>query len=218
MENLRTEEEQIAALKNWWKENGNSLLIGIGAALFILFGWKAYQNSVIDGKTEASLLYQQLITSVAQPGIEADDTSSVSYLAGELKENFSDTEYGIYAALFLAKEAVNADELESAITELEWVKQNTEDARLHSIVNGRIARVLSAQGKHDDALALLDTTDPVFAASYLEITGDIKKRQGDAEGAIEAYKEAFQLVKETPQVQPLLGVKLSDLGVNPESL
>lgn len=36
----RTEEEQVAALKQWWKDNGNSLIIGVGLALAVVFGWK----------------------------------------------------------------------------------------------------------------------------------------------------------------------------------
>ena len=44
MAELRTEEEQVQAIKDWWKNNGSSLLIGIGAALAIVFGWQAWQN------------------------------------------------------------------------------------------------------------------------------------------------------------------------------
>lgn len=218
MDNIRTEEEQIAALKNWWKENGNSLLIGIGAALLILFGWQAYKNSILDDKTEASLLYQQLITAVSQPMASEDEASTVAYLAGELKNKHSDSEYGLYASLFLAKDAVSNGELNKALEQLEWVKSNTEDSRITHIANGRIARILSAQGKHEDALAALIASDSAFEASYLEIEGDIKKRMGDEAAAVEAYKKAFVLVKENPQVQPLLAVKLSNLGVNPASL
>jgi len=34
----RTEEEQVAALKQWWNDNGNSLIIGVGLALALVFG------------------------------------------------------------------------------------------------------------------------------------------------------------------------------------
>jgi len=45
MAELRTDEEQVEAIKQWWKNNGSSLLIGIGAALAIAFGWQAWQTS-----------------------------------------------------------------------------------------------------------------------------------------------------------------------------
>jgi predicted negative regulator of RcsB-dependent stress response len=39
VDDIKTEEEQIAAIKNWWKENGNSLLMAVVAAIAIIFGW-----------------------------------------------------------------------------------------------------------------------------------------------------------------------------------
>jgi predicted negative regulator of RcsB-dependent stress response len=218
VDNLSTEDEQLAALKRWWSDNGNSLLIGIGAALAIVFGWKAYQNSVIQEKTAASMKYQELVTVATRNDFDSEEGETVSFLADQLKEEFEGSEYSLYAALFLAKEFVEDKNFEGASEQLNWVLANTEDSRLKHIVNARLARVLSAQDKHTDALALLTPTEESFKASYLEISGDIKQRQGDTEGAIEAYKSAFALVKATPQAQPLLAVKLSDLGIDPQTL
>lgn len=219
MTTYKSEEEQIAALKNWWKENGNSLLIGIGAALIIIFGWKAYQNSVIEQKTEASMLYQELISAATNTSLaDPEEGSTVQYLAGELKEKFEGTEYALYGAMFLAKDASNQGNLDEALSQLTWAKDNTEDVRLQHILTGRIARILSAQGKHEDALSALSATDSEFEASFLELKGDILQRQGKDEEAIAAYKKAFDMVKEEPQSLPLLAVKLSNLGVNPETL
>ncbi len=219
MENLRTEEEQLEALKNWWKENGNSLLIGVGVALALVFGWKAYQNSAEQAKAEASVMYQQLVAAATNDGFDSsDEASTVAFLASELKSKFDDTEYGIYAALFLAKEAVNNEDLPTAQTELEWVLEQSEDLRLQHIVKARLARVYSAQGQHDEALALLETSDPAFKASFLELKGDIYMRQDNEEQATQAYTQAFELTRDTPQALPLLGIKLADLGIDPDAL
>ena len=206
MTEFRTEEEQIAALKNWWKENGRTLLIGIGLALVIVFGWKAYQNNVIQMKTEASSLYQQLIAEATKNNFDDEGVATLNYLATEIKTKFESTEYAIYSAMFLAKEEFN------------WILANTDDARIQHIVTARLARVLSAEGKDEEALALLTATLPQFKPSYLELKGDIKNRMGEKEAAIEAYRSAYVLIKDRPQAQPLLAVKLSDLGVNPETL
>lgn len=218
MTTYKTEEEQIAALKNWWKENGNSLLMGIGAALAIIFGWKAYQNSVEQDKTEASMMYQELISAATEMSFSTEEDSTIEYLSNQLKENFEDSEYSIYAAMFLAKESASKGDLDGALNHLDWAKSNTEDVRLQNILIGRYARILSAQGKHDDALAMLVATDEQFKAAFLEIKGDIHKRKGEEEAAATAYTEAFTLIKENPQALPLLAVKLADLGVNPETL
>ncbi len=44
MSEMRTEEEQVEALKDWWKENGRSLLLGVALALAIVFGWKGWET------------------------------------------------------------------------------------------------------------------------------------------------------------------------------
>ncbi|TNC79913.1 MAG: hypothetical protein C9356_16645 [Oleiphilus sp.] len=217
MAEFRTEEEQIQAIKDWWKENGNTLLIAITVAVSVFFGWKAYQNSVVDSKTEASLMYEQLL-GAATTQSNASESSGVGYLAGQLKDKFGDTEYGIYAALFLARDGVENNDLDAAISELEWAKSMTEDSRLHDIINGRLARIYSQQEKYTEALTLLEAKEPEFEGQFLEIKGDILLRQGDESGAIEAYSEAYALVTDNPQALPLLQVKLADLGVTPENI
>lgn len=219
MSELRTEEEQIAAIKNWWKENGNSLLIGLGVAFAALFGWKAYQNSVIQQKTEASMIYQELVNAATQTKFDqAKEEKTISYLATKLKNKFHDSEYAIYGALFLAKDNVENDKLDAAKTELNWVLSNSEDPKIKQITKARLARILVSEGKNDEALALLKASNSEFEPSYLEIIGDIKLRAGDKAAAIESYKKAYALIKDTPQVQPLLSIKLSDLGINPQSI
>jgi len=214
-----TEEEQIAAIKNWWKNNGNSLIIGVGVALLIVFGWKAYQNSVIQDKTEASMLYQQMISAATSNNLNApEEGSTVTYLAKELKDKFTTSEYAIYAAMFIAKESIVDGNYDEAKIELNWIISNTEDKRLVHIANGRLARILSIQGDNEAALKLLVTSDSAFEASYQEIKGDIHNRSNDKTAAIEAYTKAYKLVKETPQALPLLAVKLSNLGIDPETL
>jgi len=214
-----TEEEQIAAIKNWWKNNGNSLIIGVGVALLIVFGWKAYQNGVIQDKTEASMLYQQMIGAATSNNLNApEEGSTVTYLAKELKSKFTTSEYAIYAAMFIAKESIADGNYDEAKSELNWIISNTEDNRLVHIANGRLARILSVQGDNEGALQLLDTNDSAFEASYLEIKGDIHSRSNDKTAAIEAYTKAYELVKDAPQSLPLLAVKLSNLGIDPETL
>ena len=47
MAELRSEEEQLDAIKRWWKSNGTSLIIGVVVAAAGVFAWKAWQNSCI---------------------------------------------------------------------------------------------------------------------------------------------------------------------------
>jgi predicted negative regulator of RcsB-dependent stress response len=52
--------------------------------------------------------------------------------------------------------------------------------------------VLSEQGKHDDALKLLDVTKAgAFGPLYHEARGDVLAAKGDAAGARQAYEAAL---------------------------
>lgn len=217
MDEFKTEEEQIAAIKNWWKKNGSSLILAVVAALAIVFGYRGWQGNVEANKASASALYQQLVNAVtAQQGL--GDETSIVFLATELKDKFGEMEYAKYAALFLAKVYAESGKYDEAIAELDFILNSTEDVRTQHIVTGRKARLLAAQGQYESALAVLNATDEAFKANFLEITGDIQLLQNDPEAAKQSYLSAYTLVQDEPQRAPLLGVKLSDLGVDTRSL
>ena len=39
-----TDDEQLAAFKDWWQRNGKPLVTGGLLALVIVFGWQAFQK------------------------------------------------------------------------------------------------------------------------------------------------------------------------------
>jgi len=213
----RTEEEQVAALKQWWKDNGNSLIIGVGLALAVVFGWKMYQQDVENTKNEASMLYQQLLEVAIGENISEESASTADFIANKLKDEFEGSEYARYSALFLAKSAVSKNDLDAAEAELRWVLNTNAESSLSKLVKGRLARVLDAQGKKEDALALLDDKNAgEYAAMYLEIIGDIHNRAGDIESAKSAYTEAYKAMKESGAQRPMLTLKMADLGISEE--
>ena len=78
----RTEDEELAVIRDWWQRNGKPLLTGGALALIVVFGWQAWQKHQLSEAQGASALYQQLLeTSLvanAQP-----DVSKVAELAGK---------------------------------------------------------------------------------------------------------------------------------------
>jgi len=213
----RTEEEQVAALKQWWKDNGNSLIIGIGLALAVVFGWKMYQQNVENTKNAASVLYQQLLEVALGPNATTESQASVSFIANKLKTEYQDTEYATFAAMFLAKNAIAEKDLDSAATELRWILDKNPETSLTPLVKARLARVLDRLGNQQEALALLDTKSAgTYTALYLEIKGDIYHRAGDNEQAKASYLEAYKAMKESGVQRPMLSLKMADLGISEE--
>jgi len=213
-----TEEEQVAAIKKWWKSNGNALSLGILLALAVFFGWKLYQKKVNSEKDSASRLYQQLITTAMTKNITKDDFKTIAFVAKKLKTTYPGTDYADFASLFLAKSAVEAGHLSVAEKELKWALKNQKDAAELPAIKIRLARVMAEQGKMDEALALIDkaiTADKKndFKGIYESVKGDILIKKGNKSQAIIAYKSAYNDFKSKKISSPILKMKLSNLGV-----
>jgi predicted negative regulator of RcsB-dependent stress response len=175
METHETEEQQIAALKSWWKENGSSIVTGIVLGLAVLFGakaWFAYQERTAQN---ASNVYMVMMNA-----LETGDAALVSERAGLLIAEFSRTPYAAFAALALAKLKLEEGELEAAQAQLQWALDNSSSAVIQDVVRLRLARVQIARGELDAAAQLLDQAVPgsAFDALYTEVRGDIHAARG----------------------------------------
>ncbi len=88
------------------------------------------------------------------------------------------------------------------------------DPQLGALARVRLARVLFALGRSDDALAVLDAagTDD-FAVEKLELRGDILSRRNDTAAAITAYRAAVERAgsREGATASRLLQLKLQEL-------
>ncbi|WP_114766407.1 YfgM family protein [Vibrio rhodolitus] len=203
MELYDTEEQQVEAIKDWWKENGKAVIFGAVIGLGGLFGWRYYQDSTIAAQEAASESYTKTIEQLAATGADAEaQVQSFIDANGE-------TEYAVLASLQLAKVQVEANQLDAAIEQLQWASTASKDQALQAVINYRLARLQSEQGKFDAAVAQLDKiTDEGWAGRVDELKGDILLRKGDAEGAYAAYTEAQQAGDASEALQ----MKLDDLA------
>ncbi|MCD1630389.1 MULTISPECIES: YfgM family protein [Marinobacter] len=214
MAELRTEEEQIQAIKDWWKKNGSSLLIGIGAALAIVFGWQAWQNHQAQQRAEAANQFATLLNAFAD---ESDENASetVAFVAETLRNDYGKSAYAIYGNLVLARQQMMVDgNAEAAIDSLNWALDKAADyPALSLVVRNRLARAQFAAERYDDALATLDgaANADAFAGVFSELRGDILLAQGDTDGARDAYITAREQNQQGRS--GILELKLSDLGV-----
>ena len=190
MEQYRTEEEQVEALKKWWEENGRSTMVAIIVALGLGFGWQGwlkYQQNELEG---ASNSYQSMLQKLS-----AEDNQGAAALAAELKQEFSRSTYAQFAALHLARIAVNEGDLATAEAELRWVLgRSDKGSDTMQLAQLRLARVLASGGDTGQALTILDSADPgAYAAAYQVARGDILLLEGRDAEAREAYSSAMML-------------------------
>jgi predicted negative regulator of RcsB-dependent stress response len=207
----RTDDEELAVIKDWWQRNGMPLLTGVALALVLVFGWQGWQRYQSNQSHGASLVYQQLLEAALDPSGKPD-AGKVAELAHTLKSDYAGTQYAQYGSLFVAKVAVEAGKLDDAASELQAIVDKPADDSLGEVARQRLARVLAAQNKPEDALKLLDAkVDPAFAAGREEVKGDVLVQLGRADDAHTAYEKAKAALSDDAAVGGLQ-MKLDDLA------
>ena len=193
MDTFRTEDEQVQALKRWWKDNGSSTLISVGLALLVVFGWCTWQAQQQIKIDTSSISYQELIQAAAVAMTDGDDIkiATAEHLAQSIKDDYSGSGYSHFAALLKAKQAVQDKDFPAAEAELRWVLAEKPSAGIRLITEFRLAKVLFAQNDADAALVLLSQQNTAaFAPQYAEAKGDILAAQNAYEAALETYQLA----------------------------
>ncbi len=207
----RTEDENLALMRDWWQRNGKPLLTGILLALVLVFGWQAWKKHETNKEQGASVVYQQLLESLLM-STGQPDAARVAELAGALKKDFPGTHYAQYGSFFVAKVAVESGKLDDAVAELQPIVDKPADAVLGELARQRLARVLAAQDKAEEALKLLDgDADKAFVASREEIKGDLLAKLGRTDEAHGAYEKAKAALSDEAAVGSLQ-MKLDDLA------
>ena len=88
------EQEQLATLKAWWKDNGGLVVTGLAIILVLISawnGWNWYQRSQ---SASAATMYEQL-----QHAARTNDVKAVRDTAGAILEQYPRTAYAPLAAL-----------------------------------------------------------------------------------------------------------------------
>ncbi|HEY9136174.1 MAG TPA: tetratricopeptide repeat protein [Pseudomonadales bacterium] len=216
MEPYTTEEQQVEAIKNWFKANGSSLVTGIVLTLLVVFGWKFWQQSTVESGEAASMVYKNMMEAAQMAFNDQDqeeNLATASHLAQQLIDEHRGSQYAHFAALTLAKIAViNADYV-AAEEQLNWVISQRPDKPLLYTAQLRLARVLAEQGEVERGLAVVDKDVPVsMQASFEEMKGDLYLLLGDNDNARTAYEKAAKAASDTGGPSATIQIKLDDLA------
>lgn len=215
------DQEQLEALKNWWKDNGKSLIIGLVVALVGFGGYQGYTSYQQSNAEIASGLYNELSQLLANPLVlqsQPEVKTSAKELINRLANEFSSSIYADYAHLYAARLAVEEDDLNTAASHLETALNTTKVESLGLIARLRLARVLTAQDKVNAALELLNLEDAgSFTAEFETLKGDLLISQGETEKARQAYQKAIDANQARGDNPPLLELKLDNLPGDEEA-
>ena len=202
------EQEQIDALKAWWRQNGRLVIAAVVAAALgaaAVTGWRTYQGNKA---MEAARLYATL-----EEAVRASDTEKTKEVAAVLVERYGGTAFGPMAALLSAKSSFERGDLKSAGTQLEWALDRAKDEETGAVARLRLAAVRLDEKQYDEALRLLDAKHPpAFDGLYLDLRGDVMLAQGKTAEARAAYQDALAKLAEQGNYRLVVQAKLDALG------
>ncbi len=217
MESYRTEEEQVEALRRWWSENARSTIVAIILALGLGFGYQGWKGYNQNNEEEASDLYQRMLQTFSARALLPEQKQIAVELAKQVKSDYDGSTYAQFAALQLARVAVDRNDLAEAQAQLRWAlgkaDKGSDVARIAQL---RLARVLAASGETEQALAILGQGgEGPYTASYEIVRGDILLSLGRADEASEAYAAALTLAGGENSTLDLVAVKQKLQALNP---
>lgn len=209
MDAYSTEEQQVEAIKNWFKKYGGILswvviIICLVASVFMY--WRHHQQVI---REQASEQYMALLES-----LEKEDKTTANAKAEILLSRYASSPYAVLASLVLASDAVQANDLKQAELHLNWVIAHGKQADFQRIAKIRLMRLLIAQNKLDEAMQLYtEKKAEGFLTLMAELKGDILLKQKDIPGAKKAYELAYSSAPEEGMHGPLLKMKMEALGI-----
>jgi len=181
------EEQEINQLKDWWKENGKTMIVAFILGVGGLFGWRYWQAHQAEQIAQASAQYDALIYSAQQ-----DEQAKKENIEQFVQAN-SKTAYAVFALLDEAKKATEKQDFAAAEVNLNQALTQSQDEVLTSIVALRLSAVQFQLGQLDNALTTLNQVKgESFNARKAILTGDIQVAKGDKVAAKNSFEQAQQ--------------------------
>lgn len=205
------EQEQLDALKHYWKQYGNLITWTLVLALSgysAYNGWNWYQR---DLSAKAGVLYDEL-----DKAAQAGDAEKAGRVFTDLRQRYGSTVFAAQAGLLAAKAQIDKNQLDAALASLEWVAAHASEDEYRTVARLRQAGLLLEQKKLDEALKVLPADPPkAFAALVADRRGDILMAQGKPDEARAAYRSAYDAMDEKLDYRRLVEAKLTSLGAAP---
>ncbi|EGJ12225.1 MULTISPECIES: tetratricopeptide repeat protein [Rubrivivax] len=205
------EQEQLDALKAFWKRYGNLVTWLLIAALAAYAGWNGWNYWQRDQALKASAMYDELDRAAA-----AGDADKTARIFGDLKDRYPGTAYAEQGGLAAAKVQFEKGQVDAAKASLTWVAANAAEDEYRTVARLRLAAVLAAAKQFDQALAELDAAKAAgFEALVADRRGDVLAAAGREAEARAAYEAAYKAMDDSVDYKRLIEAKLTALGAAP---
>ena len=205
------EQEQLDAIKSFWKTYGTLITWVLVLALGAYAAWNAWNSYQRDQGYKAGSMYDEL-----ERAAQAGDVTKSTRVFADLKERYPGTAFAQQGGLALAKLQFEKGQPDAAQASLSWVAENGLEEEVRTIARLRLAGALIQSQKYDEALRQLDAAKAVgFEALVADRRGDVLAAMGKPEEARTAYQAAWKVMEEKVEYRRLIDAKLTALGAAP---
>ncbi|MEE4295418.1 MAG: tetratricopeptide repeat protein [Wenzhouxiangella sp.] len=205
---LYDEHEQGERVRNWIKEYGAAIIMGLVLAFAGIFGFRFWQEQQSVKQARAADYFVLI-----QGELEAGNLDAAQEAFANLSEEASSSSYVGLAAMMLAAGQVEDGRLEPASRLYRDVLSRGDLEMLQPVATLRLARVLDAQGERQQALEVLGTEPTTgFESVWHELRGDLLFAEGQLTDARLAYQEALDALGGQVGGQRMLQMKLDATG------
>ncbi len=207
------EQEQLDAVKHFWKRYGNvivGVLIVVLAGASAWNGWNWWQR---DQAAKAGAMFDEL-----ERAAQARDADKAGRIFGDLKDRYGRTSFAQQGGLLNARVQVEAGQTDAAKSALTWVGTNAAETEYQTIARLRLAGLFLDEKQYDDALKELDSaTAAGFEGLVEDRRGDALLALGKTDEAKAAYKKAWLAMNPKIEYRRLIEAKLTSMGAPPEA-
>nr|WP_222938447.1 YfgM family protein [Duffyella gerundensis] len=192
-------------MRRFFANNGKALAVGVIIGIGALAGWRYWTGHQVSNSAEISANYQKVTQ--AMQGDRPQTLEAVAKFASE-----NNNTYGALAALDLAKQYVDQQQLDQAASQLQTGLKATKDENLQAVLNLRLARVQLQQKQAEAALKTLDAVKGEgWSAIIADIRGEALLSKGDKQGARDAWSKGIAS-DASPALKQMMQMKMNNLG------
>lgn len=205
------EQEQLDALKAFWKQYGNLVTWVLILALGAFAAWNGWNYWQRTQALKAGAMFDAL-----DQAVKAGDAERAARIFGDLKANYPRTAFAEQGGLAAAKVQAQKGQADAARASLAWVAENAAEDEYRTIARLRLAGLLADAKQYDEALKQLDAAKAEgFEALVADRRGDVLSAAGKPQEARAAYEAAYRAMDEKLDYRRLVEAKLTALGAAP---
>ncbi|HMB38133.1 MAG TPA: tetratricopeptide repeat protein [Wenzhouxiangellaceae bacterium] len=188
---LYDEHEQSERVRNWLRENGVSILMGVALALAGIFGWRQW----LDYQSGQAVLANEYYAAIQQE-LEVGRTQAAAEQFAAMREGVGEHAYLALSGMLVAAAWTEAGDIEKAAGIYRDLLDSDKWDVFQPLLRLRMAQVEIALEQGDSALTLLQGSVPAgYEGLWLETRGDVLFDMNRLEEAADAYAAAVMQLR-----------------------